>query len=808
MAVEKGINTRAKGLPAFIHGGAMGALIGKPPGWNYFVDSTNRAPDLTWPRSIETYRQMEGDAQIRGLLMVVTLPVRRFRWEVDPNGARAGVVDHIADSLGLPVRGEVETTRRRNPAFKHDAHMAYALRALVYGFYDFERLYEIRDDGLAHLVALETRPPWTIQNLILDDHGRLEALEQYAGMGGFNAGLAGITGAEIGKRADLRYVWEPNSDGDHVGTSALRSIYRNWLVKDSLIRVDAIKHERNGMGVPWFETLPGASPDDIAELAKIAESIRAGERGGAAGPGKLHLQGVEGSLPDTIASIRYHDQQMSRTFMAMWMDLGSSETGARALGETLMEATLELQGQIADWYAEATQAQIDDEVRVNWGEDEQAPLITYTRLETSELAFKDMAMGVEKGLIEVDPELRAAIEDRWKVPGQRAAAEAEEERREAETEAKEAAGQDPRLPLPPPAPAVPDSGEGGEGAGGTEETAPPATPARASGGRPPRESGELATRIVESLNANPHQAWPELARSIGSDPKNGTARRARDVLLREGAITKRDSSGTFAVVAKLQLPSGRELRRDPYDFEVQAGVNFAAIDEAEAVQRSSLVDAVKGAQAEQIDQLVAATESNAGDAAALAQIEADPVDPGLIVTYLEEAARAGTESAREEWRHQGGGAPEMAEGDPAPDPDRLAAILNERAEAASLTLANGLDASASKRAAAVSTLPAEAAGAAVRTHLEGLSNAALDEQLGAAVHQAFNAGRFGFMAAAKPSLVYASELLDANTCSACAAEDGTQFATLEDGEAEYPSQGGFIDCSGGPRCRGTLVAVY
>jgi len=54
--------------------------------------------------------------------------------------------------------------------------------------------------------------------------------------------------------------------------------------------------------------------------------------------------------------------------------------------------------------------------------------------------------------------------------------------------------------------------------------------------------------------------------------------------------------------------------------------------------------------------------------------------------------------------------------------------------------------------------------------------------------------------------LYASELLDVNTCGACIGVDGQELSQ-EDAFALYGG-GGYIDCEGGPRCRGTVVAVY
>jgi hypothetical protein len=59
----------------------------------------------------------------------------------------------------------------------------------------------------------------------------------------------------------------------------------------------------------------------------------------------------------------------------------------------------------------------------------------------------------------------------------------------------------------------------------------------------------------------------------------------------------------------------------------------------------------------------------------------------------------------------------------------------------------------------------------------------------------------------QPKYIYASELLDNNTCAACAGIDGTQYENVDDAERDYPG-GGFTDCAGGERCRGMLIAVY
>src|SRR5215218_2202444 len=51
-------------------------------------------------------RAMRTDAQIASLLLAFTLPIRRFGWFIDPNGARDKVVEHVASDLNLPIEGQ------------------------------------------------------------------------------------------------------------------------------------------------------------------------------------------------------------------------------------------------------------------------------------------------------------------------------------------------------------------------------------------------------------------------------------------------------------------------------------------------------------------------------------------------------------------------------------------------------------------------------------------------------------------------------------------------------------------------------
>lgn len=769
--------TTEKGRPASTQIG--GGLLP----WAAFMDDREKAPDVTWPKSVTTYTAMQTDAQIKGLLLATTLPIRRFRWEIDPNGARPEVVAHIARSLNLPIRGQDPPPQRRRNRFSWDRHLAHALRALAYGHFYFEQVYEYsspRDggDGLLHLKKLGTRPPRTIFNIMLEDNGELKAIQQNVNTGVIGAGLASsiLDLPTLEASRLVPYIWDSEDDADWVGRSILRACFRDWIVKDRLLRVDATKHERNSMGIPWFEVDSSASQGQIDDLAETARRMRAGEESGGAGPGKLTIKGVDGTLPDTIGSVRFHDEQMSKAFLLLFFNLGTTETGSRSLGSEFIDWYADTQAGIADWARDCTQAgQVEDEVALNWGEDEQPPLLSYTRLESAEMGIADLAQAVTSGLVAMDPELSQYVVNRWQLP-------------------KGAVIDD--TPPPPPAPGMP----GAPVPPPVDPNAPPPAP------EPVPATRAMAGRLADACRAP--MRWPDLARAVGSDPKNGTARRARDELIEAGTIVKRGKFLAPRAAADLELPD-RELRRQPTEVEVTAAVNFASLDNAFTQGRDSLVGAVKAAQTVQVEALLNAVRSANGNPETLATITCEPISADVLLPHLQTAARQGQLQAQAEHAAQTGPAAKARPRAAAQaDADVIEKTLIERARAAVSVLAAALAGAAAKRATAVASLPPADAAAKVGEYLAGLSDASLDTQLGGAVWQSVNTGRSEYMRANNPKAVYASELLDEATCDACAEEDGTEWPNVEAAEEDYPSGGGYIDCLGGLRCRGTLVSVY
>ena len=404
-------------VPAAPSGEQGHAGLTSPPGWGFFAQEGEHAAELRWPMSIETFHRMRTDAQIDALTSAVTLPLQRLKFVIDPNGASDEVVEHIANDLGLPVKGEDNEQRGRR-RFDHGEHLSHALLALWYGHMFFEQVpdterYDLAEDGW-HLRKLAPRMPQSIQKIDVADDGGLKGIWQPGGKSAARQ-LPFMQGTFLGVDRIVAYVWR-REGANWVGRSMLRPLYRPWLLKDRMLRIDAIKNERFGAGIPTGEAPPGGDP---VEYQKMAQAIRASDQSGVGLPsgGSIGVDGIRGTLPDTLASIRYYDEEMARSFLAMMIQLGQTETGSRALGETFSDFFQMSIEAVADWYVATTNRHvIEDIVDWSYGVDENAPLIAWEYPDHDFIAVSDLISLTDAGLINVGQELSSWVRERWGLP--------------------------------------------------------------------------------------------------------------------------------------------------------------------------------------------------------------------------------------------------------------------------------------------------------------------------------------------------------------------------------------------------------
>jgi len=97
----------------------------------------------------------------------------------------------------------------------------------------------------------------------------------------------------------------------------------------------------------------------------------------------------------------------------------------------------------------------------------------------------------------------------------------------------------------------------------------------------------------------------------------------------------------------------------------------------------------------------------------------------------------------------------------------------------------------------------------VKEHLDSLTGAQTELNLGGALTRAQHIGRFDTMRAAPQAAYYANEVLDKNTCKNCREIDGKWLGNnlMVDVPKTYPMSG-YVFCLGRQRCRGMVSAIW
>jgi hypothetical protein len=424
------------------------------PGDFWLMDSET-TPELRWPLSSRVYEMMRRqDAQITSILRAITLPCRRAlsAASIDPTGVRDEVVQMVSDDLRLPIKGD-ETANpvatRSKGRFSWSDHVQMALLCTQYGHMFFEQVYRIDENGYARLAKLAPRMPRSIANIKVARDGGLVSISQHAMGLGFAAGggMAGGFGgmAEIPVSRLVAYI-NDREGGDWIGNSVLRPAYKNWIIKDKLLRVQAQTIDRNGMGIPVYMAGQDDTEEGLEAGRRMATDYRAGDSSGAALPfgAKLRLLGVEGALPDAEPAIRYHDEQMARAVLAHFLNLGT-QTGSWALGSTFADFFVMSLQTLAQSIADTANAHIvEDLVDLNFGEDEPAPRIVFDEIGSRHDATAEaIATLAGAGLLVPDRILEQTVRTQFGLPQ------------------KEIGSPDPEAPqkTPPPQPNVAPPGD-------------------------------------------------------------------------------------------------------------------------------------------------------------------------------------------------------------------------------------------------------------------------------------------------------------------------------------------------------------
>jgi hypothetical protein len=203
----------------------------------------------------------------------------------------------------------------------------------------------------------------------------------------------GLQSPEIPVDRLIAYVNDQEA-GNWLAISYLRPLYKHWLRKDRLLRVDGINAERNGAGVPNAYAPPNATKDQT-KGTECSGSVVPGGRISR----RFVAQWLRSSLPrrrgHTARCSCEHPLQRRAGDGAVLRDVYvTRQDGNRftSTGQPFVDFFALAQEAVTKHYADVTNEHvIEDLIDINYGIDEAAPLLKFSTETDKRYGIADLA---------------------------------------------------------------------------------------------------------------------------------------------------------------------------------------------------------------------------------------------------------------------------------------------------------------------------------------------------------------------------------------------------------------------------------
>jgi len=283
-------------------------------------------------------KMRRGDEQVQAALRAIMLPILQADYYMKPGSE---------DEQDKKIAGILQRALMEQMTMTWKDTVRHAMLMFPFGFSGLEKVYEYRDKLILPR-KLAPRLPQSVYYWKYDQKSRrITHMVQ-----------RDPVGSEFPIPLQKLLIFTCEKEGDHwEGIPLLRSAFKAWYIKDALEKTNVIMHDRWGAGLP--ELKPPAAVERGSkewEAAKeTLEDIHANEKAYVIIPQgwefKIH-GGEEGKGTDILPSIKYYTEGIGKAVLAMHLNLGTSETGSRALGQSFIEAFLMATQSWADYIAE------------------------------------------------------------------------------------------------------------------------------------------------------------------------------------------------------------------------------------------------------------------------------------------------------------------------------------------------------------------------------------------------------------------------------------------------------------------------
>ncbi len=271
-------------------------------------------------------RMRKSDGSIRSVLQVIKLPLLRATWSAKVHDQEK------ADKKDKEIAHFIDTQLFHNENIRWLSTLQHILLCLDFGHSSFEKVYTIVQDASANgekrvgLKKLAPRLPQSITDFRVKD-SKIATLIQRANK----------NGKEVELTIDGKYVvcFSYEKEGDNFwGNSLLRYIYQHWFYKTEFYRIDAVRLNRFGVGIPDAEVKEGYTlkPNEKTMVINTLKGLRSNDQAYILRPEQVKIrimtpENEAGGVSGLLDAIDHHDVMMARSVLAHFLTAGSQRHG-------------------------------------------------------------------------------------------------------------------------------------------------------------------------------------------------------------------------------------------------------------------------------------------------------------------------------------------------------------------------------------------------------------------------------------------------------------------------------------------------
>ena len=362
-------------------------------------------------RAVVIYNKMRrSDGTINATLSALKLPIQSAACTIESADNDDDTQNEIADFV------------RRN-LFEYldggfNNFIRESLNCLDFGFYYFEKVHKIVD-GEVRLHRLAPRIPSAHWLWSMPSQPTVPGITQM--LKSSDPTLNTMT-PEIPMSKLVLFV--NNQEGDNrEGVSVLRSAYKHWFMRDTLYRIDGIKHER-GAGVLKITLPDGASQTDKDRAEELGSNFKIGEATYIVVPNEkwlieLMTTGIADQSTALMESVKHHSREIVLNILAQFLDLGSGAGGSFALSKDQTSFFGLALRAIAQNIENTINNQIIKElVDLNYGPQDEYPKLCFA--EIGEIDYAEVSTMVktlvDAGLLDKDPDVKVWVRKTFGLP--------------------------------------------------------------------------------------------------------------------------------------------------------------------------------------------------------------------------------------------------------------------------------------------------------------------------------------------------------------------------------------------------------